>query len=326
MKYTELKNDIKEGARNVYLLEGDDAYFRMNGEKMIKSAFLQMPELNYTALDGETLKGVGLTALTSALESFPFMSEKRIVKVSEFHPSDTEYENYLKKTFENFPSTAILIIVNSESKKGVDLKRKHCITYVDCNRADEETVAKWIYLTFKKANIIASVDICTSISRYCLCNMSRVALEVEKIIDYKVSGELTREEAEELVFKDSDYRLYEMTNAVSRRDYDKFCRIQTELCRKAGDESYILAGMFSYFRNLLTVLESDCGDQELAKLLKIKEYGVKKNREQARAIGEAALKKYVSFVYNALSEIKSGLISPRGALQKVNNAIFFGQQ
>ena len=55
MKYTELKNDIQEGAKSIYLLEGDDAYFRMKGEEMIKCAFLQMPELNYSTFDGEAL-------------------------------------------------------------------------------------------------------------------------------------------------------------------------------------------------------------------------------------------------------------------------------
>ena len=57
MKYTELKNSIAAGAEKIYLLEGDDAYFRINGEEQIKSAFLEMPELNFTAFEGETLKG-----------------------------------------------------------------------------------------------------------------------------------------------------------------------------------------------------------------------------------------------------------------------------
>ena len=57
MKFIELKNDIAQGAHSIYLLEGDDAYFRLKGEDMIKSAFMQMPELNFTFLDGESLKG-----------------------------------------------------------------------------------------------------------------------------------------------------------------------------------------------------------------------------------------------------------------------------
>ena len=306
MKFTELKNDISDGAKSIYLLEGDDAYFRMKGEEMIKSAFLQMPELNFSSFDGESLKGAQISALTSALESFPFMSEKRIIKVSGFYPTEIEYETHLKKIFENFPASSILIIVNAETKKGVDLKRKHAVTYVDCNRADEETVAKWAYLTLKRAGITCSVDVCAMIAGYCLCNMSRVALEVEKLIDYKISGELTREEVEALVYKDADYRIYEMTNAVARRDYVRYCAVQSELVQKSGDEAAVLSGLFSYF-----------------KLLKMKEYGVKKGREQARAIGEENLKKFVAYVYSAVSDIKTGRTSPKNALQNVNNYLFF---
>ena len=120
MKYTQLKNDIAQGARSIYLLEGDDAYFRMKGEEMLKSAFVQMPELNFSPFDGDTLKGSALTSLISAIESFPFMSEKRVIKVTSLHPTESEYEKYLKKTFENFPPTTVLIIVNAEGKKGVE--------------------------------------------------------------------------------------------------------------------------------------------------------------------------------------------------------------
>lgn len=68
MKYTELKKSISEGAQSIYLLEGDDAYFRMKGEEQIKDAFLQMPELNFTAFDGESLKGNALSELVAALK------------------------------------------------------------------------------------------------------------------------------------------------------------------------------------------------------------------------------------------------------------------
>ena len=323
MKYTQLKNDIAQGARSIYLLEGDDAYFRMKGEEMLKSAFVQMPELNFSSFDGDTLKGSALTSLISAIESFPFMSEKRVIKVTSLHPTEGEYEKYLKKTFENFPPTTVLIIVNAEGKKGVDLKRKNCITFVDCNRADEDTVAKWVFLTFKHAGITAPADVCTTIARYCLCNMSRVALETEKLIDYKKQGTLTREEVDCNVYKDAEYRIYEMTNAVARKDYGAYIEIQSELCRKNGDETTLLSGLFSYFKNLLTILSSFDGDAELAKLLKMKEYGVKKSREQARAIGCERLKIYVACIYSVLADVKSGLLTPQSALQNFNNRIFF---
>lgn len=324
MKFTELKNSIANGAEKIYLLEGDDAYFRRKGEEMIKEAFLQFPELNFTAFEGEALKGSGITALVSAVKNYPFMSEKRVIKATEFYPSDSEFENYLKPLLEDFPQTTILIIINAGAKKGVDLKRKHAVTYVDCNRSDPETVARWAYITLKRAGVTASTAVCESIAAYCLSDMSRVSVEVEKLIAFKSGGTLTQEDVDDLVYKDADYKLYELTNSVARKDFNKFCLISDELTGKNGDEVYILNGLFNYFKNLLTVLTSRDSDQSLAAALKMKEYGVKKSREQAEAIGEKTLSLYVRRIYGFISDIKSGQTTPQSALQTAQNLIFFG--
>lgn len=326
MKFTELKNEIVNGAASVYLLEGDDGYFRSKGEDMIKSAFLQMPELNFTAFEGESLHGQSLSALVTAVKNFPFMAEKRIIKVREFYPTETEYENFIKPLLEDFPSSSILIIVNSESKKGVDLKRKHAVTYVDCNKTDREAVARWAYVTMRRAGITAPVSACEKIADYCLCDMARVSSEVQKIIDYKIEGALTDEEVEELVFKDADYRLYELTNTVALKRYSAFCEIADEILRKGGDETYILNGLLNYFKNLLTISSSYENDAYLANLLKMKEYGVKKSREQARAIGETRLENLVAYTYARISDVKGGRLTPQSALQNVKNAIFFDDE
>lgn len=323
MKFTELKDSIKEGAKGIYLLEGDDAYFRKSGEEMIKSAFLQMPELNFTAFDGETLKGAGYSALVSAAKNYPFMAEKRIIKVSELYPSESDFEKYLQPLFEDFPESTILIIVNSGGKKGVDLKRKKSVTYVNCNKAEPETVARWIYITLKRASVYASAELCELIASYCLSDMARVSVETNKIIAYKGSGELTREEVELLVFKDAEYRIYELTNTVPRRNYSSFCIIADEIIKKGGDELMILNGLFNYFKTLLTVSGSAESDARLAEKLKMKEYGVKKSREQAASIGEERLKKYISEIYGNISDIKSGKITPKSAYFNARNTIFF---
>lgn len=326
MKFTELKNSIANGAESIYLFEGDDAYFRMKGEESVKSAFLEMPELNYSAFDGETLKGQSYSALVAAIKNYPFMAEKRVVKVSEFYPSESDFETYFKELFEDFPPTTVLIITNSGAKKGVDLKRKKAVTYIDCNKPDQEAVTKWIYLTLRRAGISVSSAVCENICNYCLCNMARVSVEVQKLIDYKGEGTLTQEEADALVYKDAEYRLYELTNTVPRKDFTKFTNILEELLKKGGDEIYILNGLFSYFRNLLTVITSDKSDAELALQLKMKEYGVKKSREQAFSIGEEKLKYYVKYIYESISDIKCGRTSPENALQNAKNAIFFGSK
>lgn len=323
MKFTQLKEDIKEGARSIYLIEGDDAYFRHKAEEQLKAAFLQMPELNFTAFDGAQYKGASLTEITSALAAYPFMAEKRLVKISEFYPAEGDYEKYLKPVFENFPETTVLLIVNSQGKKGVDLKRKKCVTYIDCNKSDRETVAKWTYITMKRAGVASTVEACEAVADYCLCDMARVSKEVEKLAEYAGGGQVTKQTVDELVYKDADFRIYQMTGAVARRDFSTFAEICFDLLSKGYDENAVIASLLNYFKNLLTVEEAAMPEKELAAALKMSDYVFGKTKQQARALGSGRLTAYINALYSLAASFKSGKMTVDGALESALAEIFF---
>lgn len=325
MKFIELKDDLKNGKRCVYLFEGDDAYFRTSAENAVKKAFLQMSELNYSSFDGETLKGAAIADVASALSVFPFMSEYRIVRVTEFYPSDAEYEKYLKPLFENFPESAILMIVNLKTKKGCcDLKRKKSVAYFDCNRADRETVARWAYLTMKKAGVASSVEACEAIADYCVTDMARVSKEVEKLIEWGKDGMVTKADVDELVYKDADYRIYQMTGAVAKGDYASFTEICRDLLTKGFDSNAVIASLLNYFKNLLTALVSQKPREELAATLKMKDYALTKTIQQARQMGKDRLIRLIDDLYALAADVKSGRITTYGALEGAFAHVFFG--
>ncbi len=323
MKFTQLKQDLEEGTSFVYLLEGADGYFRDKGEAAIKDKYLTSPELDFASFDGENLKGAAIGDLVVAVKNYPFMSLKRVVKASEFYPNEQEFERYLKPLISDFPDSAILLIVNSQSKKGCDLKRKKGVTYVDCGKADRESVAKWAYITLKRAGVPCSARASGNIADYCLCDMARVSVEVQKLIAYKGEGALSDEEVDDLVYKDADYRLYEMTNAVARRDFTTYCTIKEDFLSKGSDELAVLNGLFNYFKTLLSSLLSPLSDARYAEETGAKEYAVKMNRERARAIGEGNLIKWSNLLYGKISDFKGGLITPASALMICENTIFF---
>ena len=89
VKYVDFRKFTDEnGAKPIYLFEGEEAYFRDKGEALIKSRFVQDTTLDYASLDGAALKGDGIRALTDAANCFPFLSEKRVVRVTEFYPTE----------------------------------------------------------------------------------------------------------------------------------------------------------------------------------------------------------------------------------------------
>lgn len=309
--------------RNIYLLEGEDAYFRQSAEAQIKAKYLTAAELNYSTFDGSAYKGASYTEITSALSAFPFMAEYRVIKISEFYPTEGDYEKYFKPLFENFPQTTVLIICNSQSKKGADLKRKKCVAYFDCGKADRDTVAKWAYLTMKRASVASTVEACEAIADYCLCDMARVSREVQKLIEWGKDGMLTRSDVDELVYKDADYRIYQMTGAVARKDYDSFAQICKELTLKGLDENAVVASLLNYFKNLLTVLCWEKDDKQLAAALKMTDYVLGKTKQQARALGKERLTSYITSLYSLSSRLKSGQITAEGTLESAFAHIFF---
>ena len=118
-------------------------------------------------------------------------------------------------------------------------------------------------------------------------------------------------------------RIYEMTNCVARRDYASFAEISQDLLSKGFDENALIASLASYFKNLLYI--SSCGDRDadIASALRMTEWGVKKSREQARAMGRDRLAKLFNGAYALASALKSGEMTPSGAFEAATAKVFF---
>ena len=329
MKYVDFKKFTDEnGAQPVYFFEGEEGYFRERGEALLKARFVQEPTLDYISFDGSALKGEKIKALTDAVSCFPFISQKRMVRVTEFYPTDKDYELYLQGLFENPPLDSILLIVNSgKSKKDVAaLAKKPNVTYVDCGRSDEETIKKWIYVTCKRAGVFADGITCGKLAEYCLFDMARISKETEKLLIYcEASGvtRLTDEIVDEVVYPDSEYKIFELANALSRKNYSEYMRIATELLSKGFDEIALLSSLANYFKNLYEASVMKGSDKEIAATLGVKEYAVKKSRETAQKFEKGALLRYYESVYECVSRIKCGELTPQGALSSVTAKLFF---
>ena len=329
MKYVEFKKFTDEnGALPIYLFEGEEVYFREKGEAMLKSRFLQEPTLDYIAYDGAALKGEKLKTLIDSVNCFPFLSERRIVRVTEFYPTEKDYEQYLEPLFKNPPKDSILLIVNGGKGKAgtAALAKKPNVTYVDCARSDEETIKKWIYVTCKREGVYADGITCGKLASYCAFDMSRISKETEKLLGYCKATEqerLTDEIVDALVYPDSEYKIYELANALARKNYSEYMKIIADLSTRGFNETSLLSALASYFRGLYEVSQCKGSDREIAAALGIKEYAAKKNREQAAKFTKEQLLRLYNAVYGAISAIKCGELTPPSALKSVTAKLFF---
>lgn len=323
MKFVEFNKTIKEKCFPVCLLEGEEAYFRERAVEAVRDTYITQPALNDVRFEGDSLKGEKLLSFRDGLYALPFLSEMRLARAYEFYPTEKEYETVLRKYVENPSPSTVLLIVNSK-KGNFDLKKQAGITYIDCSRESEEVLCKWLYGMLRRAKLNPDTDAVQLMVRYCASDAARMKQEIEKLTFLLgEGGRVTRETVDEYINKDIDYKIYELTQAASRKSYAVFTEILNDLLLKGFDEVAVLSSLTSHFRTLYDVSFMNGSEEEIAKTLGIKPYAVKKNREAAKAFGKEKTEEFYLSLYNLSNGVKGGLYGKESALFTAIAKIFF---
>ncbi len=304
MKYIEFKNGLANGEEfAVYLFEGEDAFFRESGVSLLKDKFVSQPELNLVNLESDC----NVEQLISSLEGYPFMSKKRMTLIREFYPKQEFFASGFKSYLENPFLESILVIVN---EKSCDALKKHSsVCLVECGKADTQLLIKWIRAHCSKANVTIDSETAKTLSEFCLSDMTRIKTESDKLIDYIGSGgTISLQDVFDMVEQDSEYKIYELTDCVAKKNFLGAMSIIKDMTNKGEPTQRILSYIYNYFRRLLHVAISDMEDTDIAKSFGVKEYAVTKMKQQAKLFKKRTLKNSVDFLSDADYKIKSGLL------------------
>lgn len=303
MKYAEFKVGVENGqCFPVYLFEGEDAFFRERGFSLLKNKFVQEPDLNLTVLDASCTP----EQLVDSLNGYPFMSEKRLTVIRDFYPKqefvDGEFENYLK----NPSPFSILVILNEKPCDA--FKKQTGITTVDCNRQDVATLLRWVKAQCFDNGVTIDGQTAKLICEFCLSDMTRIENETEKLCAYVGSGgTITVEDVNQMVAKDSEYKIYQMTDYVARGKFDQALTVIKDMMAKKESSQMILTAIYNYYRKLLHASISDLTTAQLMKAFGSQEYAIIKLKEQSKKFKTKSLKKAVDLLTDADYKIKSGL-------------------
>lgn len=303
MLFSELKKSLNSGERfSAYLIEGEESYFRALSLDTLKSVLVKEPQLNVATFDGASLDTGEAIA---SLNAFPFLSEYRMTVIKEFYPTAAAVKGGLRDFLEHPIKSSVLVIVNEKPHEV--LKKFGSVCTVECKTADVPVISCWIKATVTAAGVKVSDGICAEIAEYCLSDMTRVKNETEKLIAYAgENGEIDENAVDLLVNRSAEYKIYEMTDHIAKRRFDDAIGVINDMLRKGETHGRIISAVYNYFRRLLFVAISDKTPAETGALLGIKEFAVKKTKQQAAAFGVRSLKKAVDRLVDADYAVKSG--------------------
>ncbi|MCI5837633.1 MAG: DNA polymerase III subunit delta [Christensenellaceae bacterium] len=289
MKYSELKRSLTGGVKPVYILSGSDDFLRNYAVGLIKDKCVSMPEINFLSVEEGNFTGDAVNSVINSLNSYPFLSDKRMVVVKEYYPSQED----LKKSgigaiLSNPPDTAVFVISNKKGGKFFDKFDK--VEKVDCN-SELALCIGWICNAAKKRSIEISPKEAEKIANYSLLDFTKINSELNKLLDYCAEkGRVDDVDIEELVHKDGEYRVYEMTECIAEGKTDEAYAILFDMLSKNENKQMIFVSLYSHFRRMLHISLSNAKDSEIAENLGVKEFAVKMTRRQIRKFSVKRLK------------------------------------
>lgn len=302
MNYTDFKNSIINGeVSSIYLFEGEDSYFRESGLNLLKKHLGIDLTLNYASLDSDA----GEDEIISAITSYPMFGDKKITVIREFYPDANVLNGELGNCLEHPIEKNVFVILNQ--KASANLQKYSKITIVDCNKMNASNLARFVKSEFAIKNVNADMETCKVLCEYCQCLMTKIDMEMQKLIAYLgEGGTLSINTINELVIKDTEYKIYELTDYISRKQFDSALNAINDFLAKGETFSRLILSLYNYYRRLLHIAISTKTDSELATLLGIKEYAVVKTRQQAKRFKVKGLKMAVDLLADSEYKIKSG--------------------
>ena len=316
MKFKDLKKSFALGIKPIYFICGDDAFLVDRATRLIIDACNIDEGLNLSRFEGGEVKG-NTEKLISALTSYPFMDEKRVVLVKEYYPLSADLKG-IKSYFDNPCETTVFIIANLSPCDGI-LKLAN-VTDVDCAKGDTAIASIWIKSEAAKNGIKISDRAIEKIIDYCHSDMTKINGEVQKLVSYALTkGQISEADVESLCVKELEYQTYEVVEYISSKRYEDAYLCLKEVLTSTGDGQKLFVSLYYHFRRMLYASISNLSDAEIAKSLKVKEFAVKMAKRQAKAYSVKRLKEIVDALSLYDERFKQGYVEQSSA---VWNAIF----
>ncbi len=310
MKFQDLKKSLSN-LMPVYYIYGDDAFLRQKAVEMIEARAVKFRDLNVIRFDDEN---TDINNIVIACRALPMMDEHRVVVCKDLSVKKQEEIKPLVDYTKSPTSTTILIVVDSAGA-GVYKKFIENATSVDCSKLDVNLLGRLVLNELTHYACKINSDALSTLIEYCNLDYTRINNEIIKLASLVGSGgTITLDDVVKNVSREIDYDIFELSNAVSRRDGRTAVAIVKNLLEKKESPQKLLMLIQSNFRRMFYAINTKESTTEIANKLGVKEYAVRKSKEQATKFAPARLKKILDLGASLDYQIKAGQMTDENAI------------
>lgn len=258
--YTKLKKDIAAGSiGRLYILCGEEAYLRDHYLNQMKKKLVPqgMEAFNLHTFSG---KEADARQISQAVDALPMMSERTLVVVNDYdlYKAPGDSRDILAELFSALPDYCCLVFIYDvlEYKPDARMKLAAAVkahgSVVKFERQQQNDLTDWIARRFHALGH----EIDTRDAQYLifLCGdlMNGLLSEIGKIGAYAKGKRVTREDIDAVAIPQTDAVVFQMTDAIARKDFDRAAAILGDLLRMQETPIMLLAVLGRQLRQIYT--------------------------------------------------------------------------
>ena len=306
MLFSELKKHIRtERLHPAYLVVGEDAFLLSGAIKQFCALAEPFPAFNLSEITAPE----SVADVAEACESLPLSGERRVVIVRQCKADMSGLARYLDDPC----PTTVLVFCAEKPESGLS-KIVSRLTVVDCSKLDRKTELAWIAVKSKEWGAGITEAAARLLTEYCADDMSRVSAELSKLCSYRYGGVVSEEDVLTLVSPTLDFKIFALADAVAGRQAGKAAITLKNLTESGVSPVTLLGLLYGHFRRLLYVAITPAYERMPADL-GVKEFAVRKAKEQAARFTPVKLKRICDSLQNADYDVKSGKLTDKTALE-----------
>jgi len=319
----ELKKHLKEKIfKDIYLFYGEEDFLKDYYYKAFKKEIITSNELlNFDAFEGNK---IDIDKLMQAIETLPFMSEKKLVLVKNsefFKAGNKDKAEKLVEFFEKYNYDTVVIFVEQK----VDKRNKFYKTVVskgysvELKQQKENDLIEWVYKIIKKEKREIDKKDAMHIIRVVGTDMRLLKSNIEKVVDYKDEGErITVEDIENVCTKSTESKVFDLVKHMSYKNSKDALKVYESLLYYNESPFMVLSLIARQFKLLMQVKyykSTGMMQKDIAKKLKLLDFIVRELLTQCNNFTFETLKQSLKDCLEVDYNIKNGKIKDYMAVE-----------
>ena len=300
IKFLELREKLKTNDYAALCVYGNDNFLRRKALENVCEAYeIADDGFSVDKLEAPTVEAIRFACMTPSM----FCSKKLVVCENFAFPDAAAKLAETKKQLADIVtqcdgSFCLVFVADSDRHfNGIE-----GMETVDCNRLDKGSVVKWIVAYARRRGVNFDPLCADKLATYCLLDMSRVAVETQKLIDY---GDVSIEAIELLVHKDAEYAVYDLSSAIADRNANRALEIYRGLVARGEDNRALFGLIYNFYRRVYYVKTSSFSNDEIASYLGVKAGAIGFAKQTAERYKPMQLKRALDYLASADERLKA---------------------